>query len=64
MPIVPDFPDAGRDAEDRNDRDQNDDRDRGAARLSGPLFRDEIPQEPMPTPPPHVRAAAEEAGLP
>lgn len=52
MPIVPDFPDAGRDAEDRNDRDQSSDRDRGAARLSGPLFRDEIPQEPMPTPPP------------
>ncbi|UUN29457.1 phosphatidate cytidylyltransferase [Streptomyces sp. FIT100] len=46
MPIVPDDPDAGRDAEDR------DDRDRGAARWSGPLFRDEMPQEPMPTPPP------------
>ncbi|MDQ0940413.1 phosphatidate cytidylyltransferase [Streptomyces sp. V1I1] len=54
MPIVPDFPDAGRDAEDRDDRDHRDDsndRDRGAARLGGPLFRDEIPQEPMPTPP-------------
>ncbi|MFE3325622.1 phosphatidate cytidylyltransferase [Streptomyces sp. NPDC059176] len=46
MPIVPDDPDAGRDAEDR------DDRDRGAARLSGPPIRDEMPQEPMPTSPP------------
>ncbi|MEJ8637734.1 MULTISPECIES: phosphatidate cytidylyltransferase [Streptomyces] len=52
MPIVPDFPDAGRDAEDRNDRDERNDLDRGAAPLSGPLFRDEIPQEPMPTPEP------------
>ncbi|GGT49852.1 phosphatidate cytidylyltransferase [Streptomyces purpureus] len=40
MPIVPDVPAAG---------DQDD--DRGAARLSGPLFRDEKPQEPMDTPP-------------
>jgi phosphatidate cytidylyltransferase len=46
MPIVPDDPDAGRDAVGREDRD------RGAARLSGPPFRDEMPQEPMPTPPP------------
>ncbi|MEW1887654.1 phosphatidate cytidylyltransferase [Streptomyces sp. NBC_00523] len=47
MPIVPDVPDAGRDAEDRDHRDQ------GAGRLSGgPLFRDEKPQEPMPTAPP------------
>ncbi|MCX0246314.1 phosphatidate cytidylyltransferase, partial [Streptomyces drozdowiczii] len=46
MPIVPDVPDAGRDAEDRDHRDQ------GAGRLSGgPLFRDEKPQEPMPTAP-------------
>ncbi|NUK59315.1 phosphatidate cytidylyltransferase [Streptomyces lunaelactis] len=51
MPIVPDFPDAGRDAEDRDDGDDRDDRDRGAAQPSGPLFRDEMPQEPMPTPP-------------
>ncbi|MFF7341476.1 phosphatidate cytidylyltransferase [Streptomyces sp. NPDC008163] len=47
MPIVPDVPDAGRDAEDRDHREQ------GAGRLSGgPLFRDEKPQEPMPTAPP------------
>ncbi|WP_328395918.1 phosphatidate cytidylyltransferase [Streptomyces sp. NBC_00390] len=52
MPIVPDFPDAGRDAEDHDGGDARDDRDRGAARLSGPLFRDEKPQEPMHTPPP------------
>ncbi|WP_405998217.1 phosphatidate cytidylyltransferase [Streptomyces sp. NBC_00829] len=51
MPIVPDFPDAGRDAEDRGEHDQSADRDRGPASSSGPLFRDEIPQEPMPTPP-------------
>ncbi|MCK7625566.1 phosphatidate cytidylyltransferase [Streptomyces sp. RS10V-4] len=48
MPIVPepgghqdDHPDI------RNDRKDPD--DRGAARLSGPLFRDDRPQEPMPT---------------
>ncbi|WP_328902646.1 MULTISPECIES: phosphatidate cytidylyltransferase [unclassified Streptomyces] len=47
MPIVPDVPDAGRDAEDRDHREQR------AGRLSGgPLFRDEKPQEPMPTAPP------------
>ncbi|MET9919064.1 phosphatidate cytidylyltransferase [Streptomyces sp. NPDC059605] len=54
MPIVPDVPDAGRDADDRDDRDQ------GAGRLSGgPLFRDEKPQEPMPTaaPPPQKKRA-------
>ncbi|UYQ64681.1 phosphatidate cytidylyltransferase [Streptomyces peucetius] len=51
MPIVPDFPDAGRDAAGRRGEDRED-RDRGAARLGGPLFRDETPQEPMPTPPP------------
>ncbi|MFG3494584.1 phosphatidate cytidylyltransferase [Streptomyces sp. NPDC047928] len=42
MPIVPDVPAGG----------DQDDRDRGTARLSGPLFRDEMPQEPMPSPPP------------
>lgn len=52
MPIVPDFPAAGGDAEDRDGGADHEDRDRGAARLSGPLFRDEMPQEPMPTPPP------------
>ncbi|MER6549804.1 MULTISPECIES: phosphatidate cytidylyltransferase [Streptomyces] len=44
MPIVPDVPDAGRDADDRDDRNGD------AARVSGPLFRDEKPQEPMSTP--------------
>ncbi|WP_299533299.1 phosphatidate cytidylyltransferase [uncultured Streptomyces sp.] len=48
MPIVPDAPDAG--------RDDADDRDGEATHVSGPLFRDEVPQEPMtapvPTPPP------------
>ncbi|MEU0127457.1 phosphatidate cytidylyltransferase [Streptomyces sp. NPDC006289] len=44
MPIVPDVPDAGRDADDRDDRSGD------AARVSGPLFRDEKPQEPMSTP--------------
>ncbi|MFJ9111839.1 phosphatidate cytidylyltransferase [Streptomyces sp. NPDC102283] len=44
MPNVPDVPDAGRDAQSR------DDRDRDAAHVSGPLFRDEKPQEPMSTP--------------
>ncbi|MCM2392946.1 phosphatidate cytidylyltransferase [Streptomyces albipurpureus] len=52
MPIVPDFPDAGRDAEDHDDHGSRDERERGAARLSGPLFRDENAQEPMPTPQP------------
>ncbi|MFI1015678.1 phosphatidate cytidylyltransferase [Streptomyces sp. NPDC020965] len=52
MPIVPDFPDAGRDAEDPDGRDGREARDQGAARPSGPLFRDDIPQEPM-SPPPH-----------
>ncbi|MFJ8694066.1 phosphatidate cytidylyltransferase [Streptomyces roseolilacinus] len=42
MPIVPDVPAGG----------DQDDHDRGAARLSGPLFRDEMPQEPMPSEPP------------
>ncbi|MEU6628306.1 phosphatidate cytidylyltransferase [Streptomyces parvus] len=50
MPIVPDVPDAGRDAD--REPQSRDDRDGGAARISGPLFRDEMPQEPMSTPPP------------
>ncbi|MFE0039216.1 phosphatidate cytidylyltransferase [Streptomyces sp. NPDC059015] len=54
MPIVPDDPDAGRDAADREDRD------RGAARLSGPPVRDEMPQEPMPTPPPSAASQPSE----
>ncbi|MCX4547879.1 phosphatidate cytidylyltransferase [Streptomyces sp. NBC_01387] len=50
MPIVPD---AGRDAED-HDRAEHARaaHDRGATRPSGPLFRDEMPQEPMSAPPP------------
>ncbi|WP_328583653.1 phosphatidate cytidylyltransferase [Streptomyces sp. NBC_00370] len=42
MPIVPDEPADGGDQ----------DAGRGAARPGGPLFRDEIPQEPMPAAPP------------
>ncbi|MEU7160641.1 phosphatidate cytidylyltransferase [Streptomyces chrestomyceticus] len=49
MPIVPDT--GGHQDDDRNplddDRDHRD--DLGAVRPSGPLFRDEQPQEPMPT---------------
>ncbi|MEE1756927.1 phosphatidate cytidylyltransferase [Streptomyces sp. SP18CS02] len=45
MPIVPDVP-AGGDA-----GGEQDDRDRGTAPPSGPPFRDEMPQEPMPSPP-------------
>ncbi|THA68177.1 phosphatidate cytidylyltransferase [Streptomyces sp. A0958] len=60
MPIVPDVPDAGRDAEDRDHREQ------GAGRPSGgPLFRDEKPQEPMPTappPPPQKKRAGRDLG--
>ncbi|MEU1895060.1 phosphatidate cytidylyltransferase [Streptomyces pristinaespiralis] len=52
MPVVPDFPDAGRDAEDHSGGEHREDRDQGAARPGGPLFRDEMPQEPMSTPPP------------
>lgn len=44
MPNVPDDPDAGRDAQSRANRDGD------AARVGGPLFRDEMPQEPMSTP--------------
>ncbi|WP_030993028.1 phosphatidate cytidylyltransferase [Streptomyces sp. NRRL S-1813] len=51
MPFVPGpggHQDDGREHRDiRDNRDHLD--DRGAARLSGPLFRDEKPQEPMPT---------------
>ncbi|MDJ0460922.1 phosphatidate cytidylyltransferase [Streptomyces sp. H27-C3] len=52
MPIVPE---TGRDAEGRDD-----DRDRGAAPLSGPPLRDEKPQEPMhiPQPPPAQKKRA------
>ncbi|GAU70088.1 putative phosphatidate cytidylyltransferase [Streptomyces sp. NBRC 110611] len=50
MPIVPEP--GGHQDDDREHRDNRDDRDhpddRGAARRSGPLFRDEEPQEPMP----------------
>ncbi|MDG4864651.1 phosphatidate cytidylyltransferase, partial [Streptomyces sp. T-3] len=57
MPIVPEVPDAGRDALDAGrDAGDRDDRESGAARLSGPLFRDEMPQEPMSsTPPPSAQ---------
>ncbi|MEW2389446.1 phosphatidate cytidylyltransferase [Streptomyces venezuelae] len=41
MPIVPDVPVTGGDQDD----------DRGATRMGGPLFRDEPPQEPMPSAP-------------
>lgn len=56
MPIVPDFPDAGRDAQSANRPGGRHGRrggpEEGAARLGGPLFRDDDPQEPMSTPPP------------
>ncbi|MBO0515010.1 phosphatidate cytidylyltransferase [Streptomyces beijiangensis] len=57
MPIVPD---AGRDAEHAEEGDDRDHRDQGAAQLSGPLFRDEMPQEPMsaPEPPPPEKKKA------
>ncbi|WP_406136361.1 phosphatidate cytidylyltransferase [Streptomyces sp. NBC_01089] len=56
MPIVPD---AGRDAEDGGrDHDGRADHDRGAARPSGPSFRDETPQEPAPAPPPPEKKKA------
>ncbi|WP_433858477.1 phosphatidate cytidylyltransferase [Streptomyces kronopolitis] len=51
MPVVPGP--GGHQDDDREHRDNRENRDhlddRGAARLSGPLFRDEKPQEPMPT---------------
>ncbi|OON76413.1 phosphatidate cytidylyltransferase [Streptomyces tsukubensis] len=61
MPIVPDVP--------ANSGDQDD--DRGTARLSGPLFRDETPQEPMasapepvpePQPTPQKKSAGRDLG--
>lgn len=56
MPIVPDVPDAGRDADDRDNRDGE------AAHVSGPLFRDEKPQEPMSTPLPSSPPQKKRAG--
>ncbi|MFI7098338.1 phosphatidate cytidylyltransferase [Streptomyces sp. NPDC050161] len=47
LPVVPDA--GGHQDDSRDHRDIRDD-DRGATRLSGPLFRDEKPQEPMATP--------------
>ncbi|WP_351223552.1 phosphatidate cytidylyltransferase [Streptomyces sp. NPDC002133] len=66
MPIVPEpyVPDAGGAAEDRDHRDHRDDRDRGAARWSGSLFREEMPQEPMPTPPPPAASQPPESPQP
>ncbi|MEV6963257.1 phosphatidate cytidylyltransferase [Streptomyces sp. NPDC051207] len=68
MPIVPDVPDHGGDQDD----------DRGAARLSGPLFRDEtprahpygevpqnpepMPDAPQPAPKPHKKSAGRDLG--
>ncbi|MFJ4700965.1 MULTISPECIES: phosphatidate cytidylyltransferase [unclassified Streptomyces] len=55
MPIVPDVP--------ANGGDQDD--DRGAARLSGPLFRDEVPREPGRTEPvPPVTPVAQPSPTP
>ncbi|MEW1548544.1 phosphatidate cytidylyltransferase [Streptomyces tsukubensis] len=51
MPIVPDFPDAGRDAGGPGDRDRRNDSGRGAAEPGRPLFRDELPREPTPAGP-------------
>ncbi|MDI3420831.1 phosphatidate cytidylyltransferase [Streptomyces luteolus] len=48
MPIVPEMPHTGTDAADRFDSEA------GAALAGGPLFRDEMPQEPMPSPTPQV----------
>ncbi|MFI6057417.1 phosphatidate cytidylyltransferase [Streptomyces sp. NPDC051286] len=47
MPIVPDVPDAGRDADGRDDRYGG-----AAGRRGGPPYRDEKQQEPMSTAPP------------
>ncbi|MFE0177359.1 phosphatidate cytidylyltransferase [Streptomyces sp. NPDC059002] len=47
MPIVPEVPVSGGDQDD----------DRGATRMGGPLFRDEPPQEPMPSAPQPAPAA-------
>ncbi|WP_372341264.1 phosphatidate cytidylyltransferase [Streptomyces sp. CC224E] len=46
MPIVPDMPDTP-----SGDGRGDDQDDRGAARLSGPLFRDEVPRESAPAAP-------------
>ncbi|NED79917.1 phosphatidate cytidylyltransferase, partial [Streptomyces sp. SID11233] len=55
MPIVPDVP--------ANGGDQDDDRE--AARLSGPLFRDEVPRETgRPAPAPPVSPAAQSSSTP
>lgn len=62
MPIVPDFPDAGRDAEDsgRHGREQ---RERGAAPRSGPPLHDQRPDGPVPgSVPPHPAAAQPRPG--
>ncbi|MGY0019002.1 phosphatidate cytidylyltransferase [Streptomyces sp. cg35] len=56
MPIVPDMPDVPAGGGDQDDR--------GAARLSGPLFRDETPQEPMPSAAPQPAPAAPQEPLP
>ncbi|MET9294530.1 phosphatidate cytidylyltransferase [Streptomyces sp. NPDC003077] len=53
MPIVPDA--GGHQDDDRDDR--------GAARLSGPLFRDDQPQEPMPSTP-HGPDRSQDPGKP
>ncbi|MET9427723.1 MULTISPECIES: phosphatidate cytidylyltransferase [unclassified Streptomyces] len=65
MPVVPaDVPPGGH-AGGHVGGDQDDDhRDRGTARLSGPLFRDEMPQEPMPTPPSGATQPPEQPGPP
>ncbi|MFI5657780.1 phosphatidate cytidylyltransferase [Streptomyces sp. NPDC051684] len=47
MPIVPDMPDTP-----SGDGRGDDQDDRGTARLSGPLFRDETPRQPEPAEPP------------
>ncbi|MEU3599544.1 phosphatidate cytidylyltransferase [Streptomyces sp. NPDC006798] len=61
MPIVPDFPDAGNNAEGPDDRDRRNERDQqghsngddpGPGRRGGPLFRDEVPAGAAPTGPP------------
>lgn len=56
MPIVPDLPDEGGDADDRADRN------RDASHTGGPLFRDEKPQEPMSTPSPPPPPEKKRAG--
>ncbi|WP_435608790.1 phosphatidate cytidylyltransferase [Streptomyces sp. C10-9-1] len=61
MPIVPDFPDPGGDARSADHHlgpGGSGAADGATARLGGPLFRDDDPQEPMPTPPPASPRAA------